>query len=583
MSSNPKPCYILGISCFYHDAAAVLIKDGKLLSAAQEERFTRKKHNEDFPEEAINYCLRQAGISVGDLAYVGFYEKSFLKFERILVDFIESWPRDYKFFLKVMPQWLKQKLWPKTIIRKKLNFSGPIFFAEHHMSHAASSFFTSPFEEAAIITVDGVGEFATTTYGYGTYNKIELREEIDYPDSLGLFYSLLTYYLGFKPNSAEYKVMGLAPYGKAVYKKTLHDFININEDGSFAVNRKKIPSYHDTSVFEKKLEKAIGFPRRKPDEPLEQCHKDLSASLQELVNEAMVKLAVYARNRTNSNNLCLAGGVALNCVANSNILREAGFKNVFIQPASGDAGGALGAAFFIWNQILDNPRNFVMEHCFWGPNFTNTEIENIIKEKGVNYEILDDDLLVNKVASLIGDQKIIGWFQGRMEWGPRALGNRSILADPRNKENWQRVNLKIKFRESFRPFAPSVLEESANSYFKLTGRSPFMLLTSDVIVTDIPAVTHIDGTARLQTVDMKSNPLYHSLISEFGNLTGCPILINTSFNVRGEPIVCTPEDAFNTFIKTEIDYLVLGNLILDKKEVKKKYPFQKPIILSDAD
>ncbi len=615
------PTYVLGLSFFYHDSAAALVKDGQLIAAAHEERFTRKKHDDSFPNRAIAYCLKEAGIKEEQISYVAFYDKPLLKFERILTSFIKSWPYGCKMWLKAMPVWLKEKLWTKEAIRKNLaGYQGAIYFTEHHVSHAASSFFVSPFEKAAILTVDGVGEWATTTWGIGDKNKIELKQEIHFPDSLGLFYSIITYYLGFKPNSAEYKVMGLAPYGQPVYADLLKDLIEIYEDGSFKINSRVFKSYYELDGFEKELEKRFGFGKRKADDKLEQHHKDLAASLQVITNEAMVKMARYVQQKSKMENLCLAGGVALNCVANSEILKHSGFKNIFIQPAAGDAGGALGAAYYVWHQVLDRSRSFEMKHCFYGPQFSDEEIKSFIEQKNVKAERLGDEELFTRVAKLIADQAVIGWFQGRMEWGPRALGARSIIADARNKTNWQRVNLKIKFRESFRPFAPSVLEEDVSDWFDvpipklnrsltstplassrlgpqtmsgsgnlisgedlMSASGRYMLFTAQVKKDSIPAVTHLDGSARLQTVDKENNPRYHRLISEFKKLTGCPVIINTSFNVRGEPIVCTPEDAFNTFIKTDIDYLVLGNYLLDKKDVIQKYPFILPQISSTAD
>lgn len=596
-----KPIYILGISCFYHDSAAALIKDGQLVAAGQEERFTRKKHDDSFPSKAMEYCLQEAGIASAEISYVGFYDKPLLKFERIVSSFISSWPGQYRWWLKSMPIWLKDKLWTKQIIQKNLpGYLGPIYFSEHHLSHAASAFFVSPFQEAAVLTVDGVGEWATASWGIGRDNKITLKKEIYLPDSLGLFYSVITDFLGFKPNSAEYKVMGLAPYGTPCFLDTLQELLAIREDGSFEINKKLLNFYHFAG-FDKKLAKLFGFPKRKADQPLEQKHKDVAASLQALTNEAMVKMTRHIQKETGLENLCLAGGVALNCVANSEILKHAGFKHIFIQPAAGDAGGALGVAYYIWHQVLNKPRDalnsiypratlglskgrpWIMGHCFWGPEFNEQEIESLLATKGVLAEKLTDRQLFTKVAQLIADQKVIGWFQGRMEWGPRALGHRSILADARNKENWQKVNLKIKFRESFRPFAPSVLEGDVADWFEWDGQAPYMLFTVKVKKNSIPAVTHVDGSARLQTVDAETNARYHRLISEFKKLTGCPVIINTSFNIRGEPIVCTPEDAFNTFIKTDLDYLVLGNYLLDKKAVIQRYPFIMPQISLGAD
>ena len=574
--------YILGISCFYHDSAAVLLKNGELVAAAQEERFTRKKNDDSFPKNAINFCLSWEGISADCISYVGFYDKPLLKFERIIESFVKSWPGDYNMFVKAVPMWLKDKLGIKNRIKKELGYSGAVYFCEHHMSHAASSFFVSPFNEAAILTVDGVGEWATTSFGLGKGNSIELVKQIDYPDSLGLFYSLFTHYLGFKSNSAEYKVMGLAPYGKPKYAEKLKKLLQIYNDGSFKLNRRYFKSFYSIEKIEKELAEIFGVKRRAPGEPLEQFHKDIAASLQVVTNEVMVKMANFIRKETSMENICLAGGVALNCVANSEILKKCGFKNIFIQPAAGDAGGALGAAYYVWNQVLGNARKFEMRHAFWGPCYSNREIEAFLKSKGTEYQFFSEQDLAEKIAKLIADQNVVGYLSGRMEWGPRALGARSILADPRNKENWQRVNLKIKFRESFRPFAPSVLNEDSLSYFNINN-SPYMLFIANVKRDDIPAVTHVDGTARIQTVDSVSNPKYHNLLAEFKKLTGCPVLINTSFNIRGEPIVCSPEDAFNTFIKTDIDFLVLENFLIDKNSVSSKYPFIKPKISHDVD
>lgn len=574
--------YILGISCFYHDSAAVLIKNGSMVAAAHEERFTRKKHDDSFPNNAIQFCLSFEGITIEDISCIAFYDKPLLKFERIVESFIKSWPWDYKVFVRAMPIWLKDKLWVKDKIKKELNYKGLIYFCEHHMSHAASSFFVSPFKEAVILTVDGVGEWATTTISHGKDKKIKIIKQIDYPDSLGLFYSLFTYYLGFKPNSAEYKVMGLAPYGWPKYADELKKLIEIYDDGSFKLNSSFFKSFYSIENVTDKLENLFKVKKRKSGDQLGQFHKDIAASLQDVTNQIMVKLASYAKKETGLDNLCLAGGVALNCVANSEILKKCGFKNIYIQPSAGDAGGALGAACYIWHQVLGNGRCFEMSHAFWGPSYENSQIKDFLESKGVEYEFLSDEDIVKKTAELIKNQNVIGWLRGRMEWGPRALGARSILADPRNKDNWQKVNMKIKFRESFRPFAPSVLKEDSLSYFNLED-SPYMLFIADVKNDEIPAVTHIDKTARIQTVDQNFNFCYHSLIKEFKRITGCPVLINTSFNVRGEPIVCSPKDAFDTFIKTDIDYLVLENFLLDKKKISPKYPFVKPDISNDAD
>lgn len=559
--------YILGISCFYHDSAACLIRDGEILAAANEERFTRKKHDASFPKQAIQYCLEYAGISSSDLDYVGFYDKPILKFDRILSTYIATWPKSYLAFLKFIPAWFKEKLWIPSIIKKNLNYTGPIYFIEHHMSHAASAFLVSPFTEAAILTVDGVGEWATASFGIGRESKVELLKEIHFPDSLGLLYSAFTYYLGFKVNSAEYKVMGAAPYGRPAHYDKIMSLIDLKDDGSFLLNKKYFSWHYGLKMINKRFEQFFGHPTRKSEDKMEQWHWDLAASLQKVTEEIVLRMANYVQSETGMENLCMAGGVALNCVANSRVLRETQFKNIFFQPAAGDDGGALGVAFYIWNSILGNSRRFTFKHPYWGPEYTNDQIRTYLRSINVAFKELSEVEIVEMTARLIADQKVIGWFQGRMEWGPRALGNRSILADARNKENWQRVNLKIKFRESFRPFAPSVLEEETKDYFDLDCQSPYMLLTAQVKKDTVPAITHVDGSARIQTVSKEQNPLYYSLLSAFKRLTGCPLLINTSFNVRSEPIVCSPEDAFLCFMNTDMDYLVLGNFILDKREL----------------
>lgn len=559
--------YILGISCFYHDSAACLIRDGEVLAAANEERFTRKKHDSSFPKLAIKYCLENAGITSSDLDYVGFYDKPILKFDRILNTYIATWPKSYLAFLKFIPAWFKEKLWTKNIIRENLGYSGPIYFIEHHMSHAASAFLVSPFTEAAVLTVDGVGEWATASFGIGRKSKVELLKEIHFPDSLGLLYSAFTYYLGFKVNSAEYKVMGAAPYGRPVYYDKIMSLIDLKDDGSFILNKKYFSWHYGLKMINKRFEQFFGHPTRKSEDKMEQWHWDLAASLQKATEEIVLRMANYVQSETGMDSLCMAGGVALNCVANSRLLRETRFKNIFIQPAAGDDGGALGVAFYIWNSILGNPRQYTFKHAYWGPEYTSDQIRAYLRSMNVKFKELSEVEIVEMTARLIAEQKVVGWFQGRMEWGPRALGNRSILADARNKDNWQRVNLKIKFRESFRPFAPSVLEEDAKDYFDLDCQSPYMLLVAQVKKDTVPAITHVDGSARIQTVSKEQNPLYHSLLSTFKKLTGCPLLINTSFNVRGEPIVCSPEDAFWCFMNTDMDYLVLGNFILDKREL----------------
>ncbi|MEX0737378.1 MAG: carbamoyltransferase [Bacteroidota bacterium] len=559
---------ILGISCYYHDAAAALVQDGQLIAAAQEERFTRKKHDQNFPRHAITYCLRQAGISSQDLDYVGFYDKPMLKFERILYTYFATFPKSLPSFLKAMPVWLKHKLWIPQEIREELEYEGPILFSEHHQSHAASAFLLSPFDHAAILTIDGVGEWETTTAGVGEGNEIRLHRRMHFPHSLGLLYSAFTYYLGFKVNSAEYKVMGLAPYGKPLYYETImEELLRVKSDGSFKMHMKYFGYDYGLTMTNKRFDRLFGRPPRLPESKLEQFHMDVAASLQKATDEIMVRLANDLHRETQSDNLCLAGGVALNCVANSKILEKTPFKNIFIQPAAGDAGGAVGVAFHIQNSLLGNERQFVWHDAFLGPEFSDEEIEAYLEASSIPFRRLSESELLQETARLLAEQNVIGWFQGRMEWGPRALGNRSILADARNPENQSVVNLKIKFRESFRPFAPAILEERVSEYFTWEGKSPFMLFTAQVREDrrTIPAVTHVDGSARLQTVSAEENRLFHGLLKEFDRQTGCPVLINTSFNVRGEPIVCTPHDAFQCFMRTNMEYFVMGSFLLDKK------------------
>ena len=561
---------ILGISCYYHDSAAALVQDGKLVSAAHEERFTRKRHDSDFPMQAIEYCLREAGISASDLDYIGFYDKPMTKFDRILQTYLATWPKSFPSFFKAMPVWLNEKMWTPQTIRKKLGYEGPILFAEHHVSHAASAFLVSPFEEAAILTLDGVGEWDTTTYGIGRGTSIELFKTIHFPHSLGLFYSAFTYYLGFKVNSAEYKVMGLAPYGTPRYYDTImKHLIDLKDDGSFRLNMDYFVYDWALTMTGRKFARLFGQPRREQESALTQFHKDVAASLQQVTDEVVVKIAKHLHNETGLANLCMAGGVALNCVANSKVLAQTGFQNVFVQPAAGDAGGALGVAYYIHNTLLGNPRNSSMDHAFLGPAFSDEEIEAFVQEHQLPVRKLDRSELLSTVARLLTDQNVIGWFQGRMEYGPRALGSRSILADPRNPENWKRVNLKIKFRESFRPFAPTILEDRLEDYFEFNRPSPFMLFVAQVRDDrrTIPAVTHVDGSARLQTISRKQHGLYYDLIEEFEHQTGCPVVINTSFNVRGEPIVCTPQDALTCFLRTDMDYLVLGSYLIEKRAI----------------
>jgi len=561
---------ILGISCFYHDSASALVKDGVLVAAVQEERFTRKKHDQDFPAHAIQYCLKAGGLNPSDLDYVAFYDKPFIKFERILSTAIATFPRSLPAYLKAMPLWLKEKLWIPQKIRNELGKKPEIIFLEHHLSHAASAFLVSPFNEAAILTADGVGEWETTTIGMGVGNSIKLTHNISFPHSLGLLYSAFTYYLGFRVNSAEYKVMGLAPYGKPKFADLiLNELVSLKEDGSFRLNMKYFAYHYGLTMTNGKFNKLFGQPPRKPESQLTEFHKDIAASIQAVTDIIMVKMARHLQKTTGCKNLCLAGGVALNCVSNSKILKSAGFGDIFIQPAAGDAGGAVGAAFYLYNTLLGNTRTYVWNNIFLGPDYSDSEIEKLLQELGLPAYRYERKELLHKTAKLIAEQNVIGWFQGRMEFGPRALGARSILADARNPENFSRVNLKIKFRESFRPFAPTVLWERTADYFDFDRPSPYMLFVAQVKDNNrtIPAVTHVDGSARLQTIKREEHPLFYDLIEEFENLTGCPVIINTSFNVRGEPIVCTPMDAIKCFFRTNMDYLVIGSYILEKKSL----------------
>jgi carbamoyltransferase len=562
---------ILGISCFYHDSAVALLKDGRLVAAAHEERFTRKKHDQDFPVHAIRYCLQAGGIQAKDIDFIGFYDKPIIKFERLLTTYIATFPHSLPSFLKSMPVWLKEKLWIPQKIRDELGDRAKLLFVDHHLSHAASAFFVSPFSEAAILTADGVGEWETTTMGLGRDKTLTLQQSIHFPHSLGLFYSAFTYYLGFRVNSAEYKVMGLAPYGKPIYTNLILDkLINIQEDGSFWMNMKYFGYDYGLTMTNKHFHELFGAPPRKPESALTQFHKDVAASLQCVTDTIMLRMATALHKKTGNENLCLAGGVALNCVSNSKILASSGFKNMFIQPAAGDAGGAVGVAFYIYHMLLNNERSYTWSHNFLGPEYSDENIEHVLKQIGLECERYGRDTLLQKTAQHIADQQVVGWFQGRMEFGPRSLGARSILADARNPENYSRVNLKIKFRESFRPFAPTVIQERMKEYFEFDRPSPYMLFVAQVR-TDrrcIPAVTHVDGSARLQTITRDDHPLYYDLIVAFEKLTGCPVIINTSFNVRGEPIVCTPLDAIKCFFRTDMDYLVLGSFVLDKQKIK---------------
>ncbi len=588
---------ILGISAFYHDSAACLVQDGRIISAAQEERFTRKKHDHSFPKSAINYCLQNSALKIQDLDCVVFYDKPFLKFERILMTYLTYAPFGIRSFIKAMPLWIKQKIWMKEFIKKELAFEGKIVFPEHHESHAASAFFPSPFQEAAFLTLDGVGEWATTSYGIGKDNKIDILAEIHFPHSLGLLYSAFTYYTGFKVNSGEYKVMGLAPYGEPKYKDIiLSELIDLKEDGSFKLNMKYFNYCAGLTMTNGKFDKLFGSPPRKPESLLTQRDMDLARSVQEVTEEVMLRIARHVHKETGQKNLCLAGGVALNCVGNGRILREGPFENIWIQPSAGDAGGALGAALFVWYQYLENGRitngkKDFQQGSYLGPNFENSYISDFLKRKNIPYSELCEREIPEKIADLIADQRVIGWFQGRMEFGPRALGGRSIIGDARSPKMQEVMNLKTKFRESFRPFAPSVIKERVSDFFEFDKESPYMLLVAsvkkeirrkmsaeeqklfgidklNVVRSSIPAVTHIDYSARIQTVSKEDNPLYYQMIAKFAEKYGCPVIINTSFNVRGEPIVCTPDDAYLCFMRTNMDYLIMGNFLLEKKEQK---------------
>jgi len=594
---------ILGISCFYHDAAAALVKDGDIVAAAQEERFTRKKHDPSFPSNAVAYCLSESRIAAKDIDYVAFYDKPFIKFERLLETYLAYAPFGIRSFIKAMPLWIKKKLWMKDLIRKELGYEGPMVFPEHHESHAASAFFPSPYRKAAIITMDGVGEWTTASFGAGRDNNIAINAEIRFPHSLGLLYSAFTYYTGFKVNSGEYKVMGLAPYGRPVYRDLiLKELIDLKEDGSFKLNMKYFNYCAGLTMTNKRFHELFGGPPRKPESRLTQRDMDLARSIQDVTEEAMLKAARHVYEVTGEEYLVLAGGVALNCVGNGRILRETKFKDIWIQPAAGDAGAALGAALFTWYQYLGNPRhaddrNDLQKGSFLGPRYTNAEIIKFLEERKIPYEVLRDGELAERIADLIAEGKVIGWLQGRMEFGPRALGARSIIGDARSAKMQEIMNLKIKFRESFRPFAPSVLEEKASEYFDLKSKSPYMLLVApvkeskrrkmtaeeeglfgidklNVARSEIPAVTHVDYSARVQTIERSTNPAYYDMLKKFDEKHKCPVIINTSFNVRGEPIVATPENAYTCFMRTNMDYLVMDNILLEKKSQK---PLEKDI------
>ncbi|MDC3039318.1 carbamoyltransferase [Candidatus Pelagibacter sp.] len=601
---------ILGISAFYHDSAACLLKDGKIIAAAQEERFTRKKHDPSYPHNAVEFVLNYGNLRLSEVDQIVFFEKPFLKFERLLETYVAFAPDGFVSFAKAMPLWIKEKLFQKNLIFNKLRAHDKdyksdqnIFFSDHHLSHAASAFFPSPFKEAVILTADGVGEWATTTVAVGKNNNLEIKKEIHFPHSLGLLYSAFTYYTGFKVNSGEYKLMGLAPYGKPIYEDKIKKLIDIKDDGTFRLDQKYFNYATGLTMTNDRFSNLFGKkPRNPKNEKITQFHMDIAASIQKITEEIMIKLAKSIRDEYKIKNLCLAGGVALNCVANGKILKEKIFDNIWIQPAAGDAGGSLGSALALWHIEQNNKRevnlNDDMRGSYLGIEFTQEEIEKELKLIGAKFEIFNYEDLITKTAEFLSNEKAIGWFQGRMEFGPRALGSRSILGDPRSDNMQKNLNLKVKYRESFRPFAPSVLREDLQNWFDMNVDSPYMLLvggiSSDKKIemtneqkklfgieklnikrSEIPAVTHVDYSARIQTVNKKNNKRYYDLISKFKEKTGCPVIVNTSFNVRGEPIVCTPSDAFNCFMGTELDYLVIGNCILDKKQqtqnLKKDY------------
>jgi carbamoyltransferase len=587
--------YILGISAFYHDSAACLLSDGQIVAAAQEERFSRKKHDHRFPRQAVDYCMREAGIAAADLEHVAFYDKPWLKFERLLETYLSFAPAGLPSFLKAMPLWLKQKLWMGELIAEEVGYEGDLIYPEHHQSHAASAFLPSPFERAAILTVDGVGEWATASWGTGHDNRVELARELRFPHSLGLLYSAFTYYTGFRVNSGEYKIMGLAPYGEPKYVQTILDhLVDLREDGSFRLDMKYFNYCQGLTMTSERLHRLFGGPPRQPEAELTQKEMDLARSVQDVTEEIILRMARHIRRETGEKNLCLAGGVALNCVANGKILREGIFDRIWIQPAAGDAGGALGAALFAWHQVLDKPRNVTegrdsQSGSYLGPAFSSAQIDSWLREEEIPSHRVPTGEMPDLVADLMAREKVVGWFSGRMEFGPRALGARSIVGDARSPQMQSVMNLKIKYRESFRPFAPSCLEEDVSEYFELDGESPYMLLVAPVQEkrrramtedetrlfgveqlkvprSDIPAITHIDYSARVQTVDRATNPAYYDLIQAFKAKTGYGVIVNTSFNVRGEPIVCTPQDAYLCFMRTEMDVLVLEDFVLYKQE-----------------
>ena len=588
---------ILGISAYYHDSAVCLVEDGNIIFAAQEERYTRKKHDSSFPANAIKDCFMYSGVSAENIDYVAFYDKPFLKFERILETYLAYAPVGIRSFLKAMPLWIRKKLWIKELIRNELDYDGKIIFPEHHMSHAASAFFASPYQEAAFLTMDGVGEWTTTSFGTGKGNDVQILAEIQFPHSLGLLYSAFTYYTGFRVNSGEYKVMGLAPYGEPKYKDLiLENLIDVKDDGSFRMNMDYFNYCSGLTMTNSKFHKLFGGSPRKPESKLTQKEMDLARSVQEVTEEIVMKMAEHVRKKTGMKHLCLAGGVALNCVANGKLLRSGLFDDIWIQPAAGDAGGALGCALFTWYQYLGNSRKAddqtdFMKGAFLGPQFKNGSIKSFLNQNSYPYKELKDGEIPERIADLIADEKVIGWFQGRMEFGPRALGSRTIIGDARSPEMQKTMNLKIKYRESFRPFAPSVRAENISEYFDIDRESPYMLLVANVqkdkqvamsdeqksyfgleklnvVRSEIPAITHVDYSARIQSVNGETNPRYHQMLTKLNDKYGIPVIVNTSFNVRGEPIVCTPKDAYLCFMRTEMDYLIMGNYLLEKTEQK---------------
>ncbi|KPK41677.1 MAG: hypothetical protein AMJ78_04840 [Omnitrophica WOR_2 bacterium SM23_29] len=586
---------ILGVSCFYHDSAAALVRDGEIIAAAQEERFTRKKHDYNFPRNSIEYCLKEAGITIDEVDYIAFYDKPLIKFERLLESYLAYAPSGIGSFLKAIPIWLKQKLWMREVFKKELNYKGGVLFTEHHESHAASAFYPSPFEEAAFLTIDGVGEWTTASFGTGKGNDLKILYEIKFPHSVGMLYSAFTYYTGFKVNSSEYKVMGLAPYGEPKYVDAiLNELIDLKEDGSFKLDMKYFNYCVGLTMTNGRFDKLFGGPPRKPETKISQREMDLARSVQVVTEEIMLRMVRHIHKLTGQKRLCLAGGVALNCVGNGRILREGPFEEIWIQPAASDAGGALGAALVVWHRYLGKDRivegrKDLQKASLLGPSYSDEDIEVVLKNHIAVYRRLEKNELLDRVSELILDGKVVGWFQGRMEFGPRALGARSILGDPRSPTMQSVMNLKIKFRESFRPFAPTVLRERVSDYFEIDYDSPYMLLVAPVredkrikekegednlfgieklkhLRSEIPAVTHVDYSARIQTVAKDENPIFYELIDKFYKKSGCPLVVNTSFNVRGEPIVCRPEEAYTCFMRTEMDYLVMGNYLLDKKE-----------------